>query len=64
MRVALVTCLNIPEPDLDEDRLLAALCAGGIDARTLAWDDPAARPAEFDLCVLRSTWNYYPGFPR
>ena len=24
----------------------------------LAWDDPQADPAAYDLCVLRSTWNY------
>ncbi len=59
MRVALVTCRNLPHPDDDEPVLLAALRAAGIDARMLAWDDPAADPAAFDLCIVRSTWNYY-----
>ena len=25
----------------------------------MAWDDPAADPAAFDLVVVRSTWNYF-----
>ncbi|MEM7628302.1 MAG: hypothetical protein AAF356_02655 [Planctomycetota bacterium] len=59
MRIALVTCLDLPEPDLDEAPLLAALRAAGHDAQPLAWDDPTAHPAAFDVCVLRATWNYY-----
>lgn len=59
MRVALATCRVKPEPDPDEAPLLAALRARGLDAETLAWDDPGApAPSNFDLVVLRSTWNY------
>lgn len=59
MRVALVTCRVLPEPDPDQDLLAEALRAAGVDARLLAWDDPGAEPAgAFDLCVLRSCWNY------
>ena len=61
-RVALVTCADIPEPDHDEAPALDALRAAGHDAHALAWDAPrgsAGRdPSSFDLCVLRSTWNY------
>jgi hypothetical protein len=59
MRVAIATCQRIPEPDLDEPLLLAALARAGVEARVLAWDDEAAPFAEHDLVVLRSTWNYY-----
>ena len=59
MRVAIASCLRIPEPDLDEPLLLEGLAGAGIDARVLAWDDDAAPFAEHDLVVLRSTWNYY-----
>lgn len=59
MRVALVTCRILPEPDPDQDLLVEALGASGVDARLLPWDDPEAEPAgAFDLCVLRSCWNY------
>lgn len=57
--IALITCLNLPEPDLDQDLLLAALRHRGVSADLLAWDDPAADPGAYDLCVLRSCWNYY-----
>ncbi len=65
MRIALATCLKLPEPDPDQQPLLRELRACGADAQMLAWDDPAADCARFDLCVIRSTWNYIhdlPGF--
>ena len=58
-KIALVTCKVLPEPDFDQEMLLDALRAAGADARLLAWDDPGAEPAAaFDVCVLRSCWNY------
>jgi hypothetical protein len=59
MRVAIATCAAPPEADPDEPLLLSALGAAGIEARALAWDDPAAPFAEHDLVVVRSTWNYH-----
>jgi glutathione synthase/RimK-type ligase-like ATP-grasp enzyme len=59
MRVALVTCNQLPEPDHDEALVLAALRRAGLEASVLAWDDASAPFAEQDLVVLRSTWNYY-----
>jgi hypothetical protein len=56
--VALATCAPLPEPDLDEPLLCAALERAGIRARVLAWDDRAAPFAAARLTVLRSTWNY------
>jgi hypothetical protein len=58
MRVDLATCRVLPEPDPDQELLLRALAGAGIDARMRAWDGPdPVEPA--DLCVVRSTWNYY-----
>jgi glutathione synthase/RimK-type ligase-like ATP-grasp enzyme len=57
--VAVVTCLNIPEPDHDERLLLGALRDSGLRAELLAWDDPRGDPRAFDLCILRSCWDYY-----
>jgi glutathione synthase/RimK-type ligase-like ATP-grasp enzyme len=59
MRIALATCLALPEPDRDAAPLAAALLARGCDARAVAWDDPAADWSTFDACVVRSTWNYH-----
>ena len=59
MRVAIATCLVLPEPDHDQDLLLTRLRGADIDAFLLAWDDPSARSEPADLCVIRSTWNYH-----
>jgi hypothetical protein len=59
MRVGLVTCVTLPEEDPDQEPLLAALHAAGVEAELLPWDDPQAAPESFDLCVIRSTWNYH-----
>ncbi len=59
MRISLVTCAELPEPDFDEAPLREAFARQGIDVETPAWDDPEVRWGEYDACVLRSTWNYY-----
>lgn len=59
MRVALASCLEPPEPDVDEPLLVDALRRAGADVDVLAWDDPTAPFDEHDLVVLRSTWNYF-----
>ena len=58
-RIALVTCEVLPEPDPDQELLLAALRGAGVDAHLLPWDGAGVEPpGAFDLCVLRSCWNY------
>ena len=59
LRIGLVTCALLPEPDPDQELLLAALRARGHGAELVPWDEPGADPAAFDLCVLRSCWNYH-----
>lgn len=63
MRIALATCRRLPEPDPDQQPLLAELRRLGAQAEMLAWDDPGADPGRFDLCVIRSTWNYIHDLP-
>jgi len=58
MQLRVATCVTLPEPDPDAAPLAAALAAAGIDARVVAWDDPAADWASPIPTVLRSTWNY------
>ena len=65
MRLRIATCRTLPEPDVDEAPLLAALRARGVDARMAAWDDPAEDWDAPVPTVIRSTWNYIhdlPGF--
>ncbi len=58
MDVAIVTCVELPEPDLDEEALMTALRAAGLRAELRAWDDPSVDWTEAPVSVLRSTWNY------
>lgn len=57
--IALATCREIPEPDLDEGPLLDALASAGVPVELVAWDDPGVDWARFAACVIRSTWNYF-----
>ena len=45
---------------LDEDMapLASALRECGIEPHVVEWDDPAVSWAQFDLALLRSTWDY------
>jgi glutathione synthase/RimK-type ligase-like ATP-grasp enzyme len=56
--VAIVTGSILPEPDVDEPLLLAALRSRGVEASVAAWDDDGVDWAAFDLAVVRSSWNY------
>ncbi|MCB9557807.1 MAG: hypothetical protein H6707_16975 [Deltaproteobacteria bacterium] len=58
-RLALISCKALPKPDQDQQPLLTALAARGIETALLAWDDDTVRWQDWDLCVIRSTWNYY-----
>lgn len=59
LRVAVVTCRELPEPDNDETLLLEALARGGHRASLVPWDTGPLATEAFDVAVLRSTWNYY-----
>ncbi len=56
-RVGLVTCRVLPEPDPDQEPLLAALRERGLVPELLAWDANPADGSMRDLCVFRSCWN-------
>lgn len=58
MKLRIATCMTLPEPDVDEAPLAAALAVGGFDAQLVAWDDPAADWDAPIPTIIRSTWNY------
>lgn len=59
MRVKIATSTVLGDPDEDEQPLLAALAARGLEARMAAWDDPREDWDERVPVVIRSTWGYY-----
>jgi hypothetical protein len=56
--VALATCAALPELDNDEQLVIAPLEARGVRVMVAVWDDPAVDWAQYDLVVIRSTWDY------
>lgn len=59
MRVALVTCLQLDQEDIDDRPLRMALAQRGHEPFTVAWDDASVDWARFDAALLRSTWDYH-----
>ena len=57
--VTLVTTDPLPEPDLDEAPLVAALKEAGLTVRVCPWKDPEVDWSESAVTVVRSTWDYY-----
>jgi len=58
-RVAIATCRG-DDVDIDTPILLAAMERAGVSASMCIWDDPTVAWNDFDLTVLRSTWDYAP----
>ena len=57
-RVALATAKDAWSHDEDAPVLGAALGALGVPYQPAVWDDPEVAWGEFDLVVVRSTWDY------
>ena len=58
MKIGIATCRNIPEPDVDEDLLLASFERRGHEVHLVAWENASVDWSDFDAVVVRSTWNY------
>jgi glutathione synthase/RimK-type ligase-like ATP-grasp enzyme len=57
-QLALITCASLPDLDPDDQLLLAPLRNAGVDVAATVWDDVFVDWNDFDLCVIRSTWDY------
>src|SRR4051812_16337355 len=57
--VALVTCAALPQGDVDDHLLGAALTRLGLSTAFVCWDDPDARWPAAGIAVIRSTWDYH-----
>lgn len=58
-RVALATMSELPALAEDDRCLVPALEQRGVSAIAAVWDDPAVQWPEFELTLIRSTWDYH-----
>lgn len=58
MKIAYVSCVNLPEPDIDEQLLISALAEHGHETLVVGWDDPTVEWSSFDAALIRAPWNY------
>jgi len=57
-RVALVTCEDTKGLTPEGRRLVPELAERGIEAEPVVWDNKTADWSDYDLAVVRSTWDY------
>jgi glutathione synthase/RimK-type ligase-like ATP-grasp enzyme len=57
-RIAIATCAGYDGFKADDDLLREALQARGAEAAAVVWDEESVDWATFDLCLIRSTWDY------
>lgn len=59
LSIALVTSQVHPDIDPDDEGLIVALRAHGIEPTACMWNDPSVDWAAFDALLVRSTWDYF-----
>jgi glutathione synthase/RimK-type ligase-like ATP-grasp enzyme len=57
-RIAIASCTGYDGYKTDEDLLREALGARGCEAVSVPWDAEDADWSAFDLCLVKSTWDY------
>lgn len=57
-RIALATASEVPDLDAEGQLLADRLRERGLEARAEIWDDDSVVWEDFDLVVIRSTWDY------
>jgi glutathione synthase/RimK-type ligase-like ATP-grasp enzyme len=58
-RIAIATCSGYAGLKADDDLLLEALRGRGAEAVSVVWDEEGVDWGDFDLCLVRSTWDYH-----
>jgi glutathione synthase/RimK-type ligase-like ATP-grasp enzyme len=58
-RIAIATCAAYADLKADDELLRQALQARGAEARPVVWEEEGIDWSEFDLCLVRSTWDYH-----
>lgn len=60
MTIALATCRALPELDSDDQLLYRALLDADIKTEIAIWDDETVDWSQYEMAVIRSTWDYVP----
>lgn len=58
-RIAIATCAGYADLKADDRLLREALEERGCEARAIVWDEEEVDWGEFDLSLVRSTWDYH-----
>jgi glutathione synthase/RimK-type ligase-like ATP-grasp enzyme len=58
-RIAIATCAAYADLKADDMLLREALAERGCEARAVVWNEPGIEWRHFDLCLIRSTWDYH-----
>lgn len=56
--IAVATCADLSEREVDDRPLLAAFRELGVEVRLVVWDDSCIDWSRFDACLIRTTWDY------
>jgi glutathione synthase/RimK-type ligase-like ATP-grasp enzyme len=58
-RIAIATCTGYADLKVDDALLREELGRRGCEAISVVWDEAGADWGSFDLCLVRSTWDYH-----
>jgi len=59
MRIALATCSDLPDWEVDDRPLHIALQEREVELSHPVWDDPDVDWGAFDAVLIRTTWDYH-----
>jgi glutathione synthase/RimK-type ligase-like ATP-grasp enzyme len=59
MKIAILTCNQLPELTPQDQPLILELAKHSIEAIPVIWDNPNVNWSDFDYLVFRNTWDYF-----
>lgn len=62
-RIAIATCTGYDDLKVDDELLREAFAERGAEACSVVWDKADPGWEDFDLCLVRSTWDYHDAYP-
>jgi glutathione synthase/RimK-type ligase-like ATP-grasp enzyme len=59
MKIAILTCDQLPNLNLQDQPLIPELSKHNITASPMVWDYPNTNWSDFDFLIFRNTWDYF-----